>query len=71
MTVMTRILLPAQGNLLKIIFKVFLKSSDHYGLTSLFALGTNTNQFTSLFLKALAGVKDVLWKKIGVTVFSG
>lgn len=42
-----------------------MKSSDWYALTSLFALGANKNQFTSLFLKALAGVKGVLWEKIG------
>ena len=72
-TVMTHILPPAPGNRLKTILKV-LFWKERYRLTrfrGFFTLGANTNKFSSLFLKASAGVKNVLWKKIGVPFFSG
>lgn len=68
MTVMTPILLPARGNPLKIGFKGLLFSK---AVTLLLVLGANTNLLISLLLKALAGVKGVLWEKIGETFISG
>lgn len=71
MTMTTHILLPPQGNVFRGLLKVwFWRSGDWHGLVCLPTLGTNTDPLISL-LKALAGVKDILWGKNGEAFFSG